>query len=260
MKSKKSIIVIAVCFLLSLSMFMIACDKDPQAIAAESIAITNKPADNKLTTGGTVTLSYTVTPADAEGYEIEWSSSDTAKATVDQSGKVTAVAAGSTFISVSIKDTEISDRFALTVVAPVPQIAATGISISGQPSSKVYNDTVPFSLTAALTPSNSTDEVVWTSSDGAVAVVSPAGAVTPKKVGTATIKASVVGNDALFEEYILKVYPRAGANGTYTDDLTKTVAANSAGGVYTTRVETELLTGGTNKTTITYEKPEGGAS
>ena len=58
--------------------------------------------------GGTVTYSARVLDSEGEemsGYTISWSSSDTAKATVDSSGVVTAVAVGETTISASASAT-----------------------------------------------------------------------------------------------------------------------------------------------------------
>ena len=53
---------------------------------------------------GTVTLTATVAPEDASNKKLEWTSGDTTKATVDQTGKVTGIAAGTVTITATAKD------------------------------------------------------------------------------------------------------------------------------------------------------------
>lgn len=74
------------------------------------------PADTKVTSitldkttaeidvDGTVTLIATVSPSDATNKALQWTSSDATKATVDQTGKVTGVAAGTVTITAAAKD------------------------------------------------------------------------------------------------------------------------------------------------------------
>lgn len=83
-------------------------------IKPESITI-NKTA-LKLTEGNApVALTATVLPDGAEAV-VEWSSSNTAVATVDAKGNVTAVAEGKAMITASIKGTELSASCAVEVV------------------------------------------------------------------------------------------------------------------------------------------------
>ena len=63
-----------------------------------------EPAVLTLFTGETGELKATVEPADATVPDIVWSSSNDKIATVDQSGKVTAVAAGEAIITAASKD------------------------------------------------------------------------------------------------------------------------------------------------------------
>ncbi|MBQ0093199.1 MAG: Ig-like domain-containing protein [Bacteroidales bacterium] len=57
-----------------------------------------------ITEGDNYTLSASVKPSDATDKSVNWSSSNTSVATVDQSGKVTAVKAGSATITVTTTD------------------------------------------------------------------------------------------------------------------------------------------------------------
>lgn len=66
-------------------------------------------------------------------------------------------------------------------------VPCTGIALDRATLS--FSDGTPVTLTATLTPANTTDRVVWTSSDTSVATVSN-GVVTPVGSGTATITAT----------------------------------------------------------------------
>lgn len=69
-------------------------------------------------------------------------------------------------------------------------VPTTGISISG--TTTVAKDSTT-TLTATKTPNNSTDSVVWRSSDESTATVSSSGVVTGKAAGKATITATAGG-------------------------------------------------------------------
>lgn len=62
------------------------------------------PATVILTPGNTMTLTVTVLPDNATNRNVAWTSSSTATATVDNTGKVTAVALGSATITVTTAD------------------------------------------------------------------------------------------------------------------------------------------------------------
>ena len=70
-----------------------------------------------LTEGGTATISYTVEPSDASVKDVTFSSSDTGVATVDESGRVTAVGPGTATITVSTKDGGFKATVTVTVTA-----------------------------------------------------------------------------------------------------------------------------------------------
>ncbi|MFI3285956.1 MAG: Ig-like domain-containing protein [Rikenellaceae bacterium] len=83
-------------------------------IAVESIEIPEE--DSTIAVGGELQLSAEVLPLDATNRAIQWSSDNEEVATVDQNGRVTAIAQGSANISaVSDEDVSIKDIFALTV-------------------------------------------------------------------------------------------------------------------------------------------------
>ena len=77
------------------------CYLSDEVPTVEVTSVSIEQGDQELNVGQTVQLSATVTPADAENKTLTWSSSNTSVATVDENGLVTAVAAGSTEITVT---------------------------------------------------------------------------------------------------------------------------------------------------------------
>lgn len=71
----------------------------------------------ELTVGNTYTLNASITPSNATNKQVTWSSGNTGIATVDQTGKVTAVAAGTTTITVKTADGNKTAACSVTVKA-----------------------------------------------------------------------------------------------------------------------------------------------
>ena len=68
------------------------------------------------------------------------------------------------------------------------KVPSTGVNVDSTASSVAAGSTIQ--LTATLEPSDSTDEVTWTTSDSSIATVNENGLVTGQGVGTATITAT----------------------------------------------------------------------
>ena len=130
-----------------------------------------------LNKGNTATLTATVTPNDSSD-SVVWSSSNTSVVTVSN-GVVTAVGNGSA--TITAKAGSKSATCSVTVTTP-----ATGISLSKTSLSLNKGNTA--TLTATVTPNDSSDSVVWSSSNTSVASVSN-GVVTAVGNGSATITA-----------------------------------------------------------------------
>jgi len=142
-----------------------------------------------LTVGESQSLSATVSPSNASDKSVSWKSSDTSVATVDGSGNVKAVKAGTATITVTTKDGSRIARCLVHVSAAV--INVTGVSVS--PTSVTLAEGERKELTATVKPSNATKKsVTWTSSNTTVATVSTSGLVTAKSAGTATITVTTV--------------------------------------------------------------------
>ena len=133
--------------------------------------------------GDSETLTVIYTPSDANtGKAVTWTSSNTSVATVDNSGKVTGIAAGSaTITATSTTDASITASCAVAVQA----VAVTGVSIN--PTSANLQIGGSTDLTYTILPANATDKSVsWTSSNPSVVNVNN-GHVTAIAAGTATI-------------------------------------------------------------------------
>jgi len=150
-------------------------------IPVTAIALNKSTAT--IAIGDSETLTVIYTPADANtGKAVTWTSSNTSIATVDNSGKVTGIAAGSaTITATSTTDASITASCAVSVHA----VAVTGVSIN--PTSANLQIGGSTDLTYTILPANATDKSVsWTSSNPSVVNVNN-GHVTAIAAGTATI-------------------------------------------------------------------------
>ena len=140
----------------------------------------------ELTEGGTAQLTATVKPDDATNKNVTWSSDDTSVATVDATGKVTAVSAGTATITVTTVDQSKTATCEVTVTAAT--VPVTGVTLSQNEAHLYYNRTPnTLTLTATVAPDNATNQAVtWTSSNPSVATVEN-GVVTAVAPGTAVI-------------------------------------------------------------------------
>jgi len=130
--------------------------------------------------------SYTTTPK-----ELEWESSDTSVATVDQSGKVTATTTpGTTVITATVKNTDpvIKDTYNIEV----DEIPLTEIELNKTATTIIKGETEK--LIVSFNPGNTTDtkDITWSSSDTSIATVNQEGVVTAVEggLGTVTITAT----------------------------------------------------------------------
>ena len=141
--------------------------------------------------GETAALTVTITPENATDKAVDWTSSDTKIATVDSTGKVTAVSAGTASITCTAQDG--SDKKAtckVTVTDPTPPkpsvVKVAKITLNKTTASVGKGKAMQ--LTAIVTPTNATNKAVtWKSSNTKIATVSSTGKVTAKAAGTVTI-------------------------------------------------------------------------
>lgn len=92
---------------------------EPDPIEVESVQVT--PSEAEINVDDDITLEAVVLPENAD-YELVWSSSNTSVATVDENGKVTAVAAGQAEIMASAGDKQGICEITVLKVAAEPQV------------------------------------------------------------------------------------------------------------------------------------------
>lgn len=127
----------------------------------------------------------TVVPEDATDVVIEYVSSDEAIATVDNTGYITAVAAGEADITASVVDTGLAATCHVIVTPAIESLDISKSSMTMKPGA-----TNTLSVTVSPEDANISG-MTWTSSDEAVATVDQEGNVTAVADGTATITATV---------------------------------------------------------------------
>ena len=144
--------------------------------------------DISLNKGTSQTLKVTVKPDNATDKNVTWSSSKTDIVTVDNSGKVTAVAKGIATITASCGGKTATCK--VTVIIPVESITLNQTSIT-------ITEGESQTLVATVKPDDASDKsVTWSSSNASVITVDSNGKVTALAEGSATVSASCGGKEA----------------------------------------------------------------
>ncbi|MFT0899641.1 Ig-like domain-containing protein [Candidatus Methanoprimaticola sp. MG2] len=165
----------------------------------ESISISGY--GSPIQSGRSVTLKAVTDPV---GTDVSWSSGNTAVATVDANGKVTALSEGYAVITATAKD---GSGMTGTVVIQVVSIKVTDIELEDYSLSLKVGEA--YALKATVSPDNAADKtLLWTSSNPAVASVSSSGVVTGISAGTAVITVSTK-DGSVTETCDVKVVPLA---------------------------------------------------
>ena len=147
-----------------------------------------------LTPSQTSQITATVLPVNALNKTVLWASSNPAAATV-VNGLITAIAVGSSTITVSSTDGSNRSATALVTVTPVPIVPVTAITLN-QITASLY-PTNTLTLTAIITPSNATNKSVTWSSNSSNAAVNSSGVVTAVSAGSAVITATSVSGSQI---------------------------------------------------------------
>ena len=194
----------------------------------------------------------------AEKLTIEWTSSDKSVATVDETGTVTAVAAGEANVTASVKDADIAASTHIKVV-----VTPTGVA-APESIDLVTNGENTKDLDAKLVPADATDvKLAYESSDESVATVDETGKVTAVANGECTITTYVTAKTEDAEASELSAAAVEAADSEETDDSVATMpedlaAMDSAFGVVPEDLKAETkVTVTTNVESVTLDKTEG---
>ncbi|MDO4325994.1 MAG: Ig-like domain-containing protein [bacterium] len=184
--------------------------EQPQQKPLQSITL--NASSVSLAANATYQLHATMNPADATDASLDqivWTSSDASIASVDKTGKVTALSAGSAKITAALNGK--SATCTITVSAsgseqptqptqptqpqqkPLQEIRLNAASLS------LYKDD-SYTMKLIMVPADATDatldQAVWTSSDESIASVDENGNITAVAVGSAVITAELNGKTA----------------------------------------------------------------
>ena len=193
-----------------------------------------------LNIGATNTLTATVTPSNATNKAVSWSSSDPSVATVNSSGVVTGVNAGTTTIKVTTSDGGYIATCQVTVLATT--IPVTGVLLDKSVMQVATGLTSR--LAATVTPSNATNKgVTWRSSNSGIATVDSSGVVTGISQGSCVITART--DDGGYEASCTVSVVQPGSM-SVEDTMVRSVA---------TTASAELIAENMNAATITASCP-----
>lgn len=189
---------------------------------------------------------------------IEWTSSDESVATVDETGTVTAVAAGEANVTASVKDADIAASTHIKVV-----VTPTGVA-APESIDLVTNGENTKDLDAKLVPADATDvKLAYESSDESIATVDETGKVTAVANGECTITTYVTAKTEDADASELSAVAVEAADSEETDDSVATMpedlaAMDSAFGVVPEDLKAETkVTVTTNVESVTLDKTEG---
>ena len=164
-------------------------DNEKPSIAVETVTVS--PATLTIAMGTDGQLTATVLPADATDKAVAWTSDKTGIATVDNNGKVKAIATGTAVITA--KAGAKSASATITVVESI--VAVETVTINETNPVVIEGQTIK--LTATVLPENATNKTAtWTSSKTDIATVAADGTVSGISAGTADITATVEGKSA----------------------------------------------------------------
>ena len=155
----------------------------PYIIAVPVTGVTLNQTTANLIAGDTLQLTATVLPANATNNGVTWFSLNPSFATVNSSGLITAISAGSATITVRTADGNYTATCTLTITGTV---AVTSVNLNKTAATVGVAGTTQ--LIATVLPTIATDKgVTWSSSNITKATVNASGVVTGVATGSATI-------------------------------------------------------------------------
>ena len=174
--------------------------EDAPAPADVIDGVTVDPATATIVVGDTVQLTADVSVVSGSpSTAVTWASDDETVATVDATGLVTAVAAGTaTITATSVFDASFSGDAVITVIEPS---VIDGVTIDAPATNVVEGGTLQLTADVSVVSGTPSEEVTWETSDETIALVDEDGLVTAVAPGTVTITAISVF-DPSFEDSV----------------------------------------------------------
>jgi uncharacterized protein YjdB len=235
-------------------------------IAVTSISTISFTGSTPVRTTSTgLSVSATVSPANATNKRVVYISSNTDVATVNLStGVITPVAAGTITITATASDGTLSSTYSLTVYNPVAAISS--ITRTGFPAT-IYTDSSGMSISATITTTNVVNSAVSYSSSatGVATVNSSTGAVAIVGIGSVILTATSVENPSVSSTTTFTVYNRVAAISAITrTGFPATVFENSTGlsisaTITTSNVANSSVTYSSSNTTVATVNSSTGA-
>ena len=170
-----------------------------EANPVTSVTIDNKFAEIKRFE--TFQLEWTINPSDANIQQVKFESSNPAVATVDDKGFITAVANGTTTITITSQSISgVTDSFTFEVYSP------DHFEIGYETESYVEIDGSVKLLAEYIKRDGSVEGVVWSSVTPEIATVdATTGVVTGLNAGVATIRATLASDETIYQDFVVTV-------------------------------------------------------
>ena len=170
-----------------------------------------------LLVGESIQLGFTSDPADLSTLtypDVVWSSSDESVVVVDETGKITAKAAGIAVVTVNPSTVNLPATASIKVTVVADVIKVTSIEITDDSDHVSEFSPLPscyigesMTLTATVTPADATYKtVLWSSKDESIAVIDPiTGVVTGVAQGEVKMVATALDADKVSAEYAIYI-------------------------------------------------------
>ena len=165
-------------------------------VKVPSTKVTMSKTSVSINVGKTYTLKGTMSPGNTTD-TLKWSSSNTKAAKVSSTGEVTAVAKGTTTITVKTTSGK-SATCKVTVKVPSTKVSVSKTAVS-------INKGKTYALKGTMSPGNTTDTLKWSSSNTKVAKVSSSGVVTAVEKGSATITVKTTSGKTATCKVLVKI-------------------------------------------------------
>ncbi len=158
---------------------------DPEVVPVAGITLDKTTAS--VEAGKSLTLTATVTPDNATDKTVTWTTSDRSVATVDSTGIVIGIKAGTATITAKAGEKTATCTVTVTAASTEPEVVSvTGVTLDKTTATLDINQTL--TLVATVAPENATNKAVtWASDNTGVATVDANGKVTAVAAGTANI-------------------------------------------------------------------------